>query len=55
MAKKVSPPSPEVVAELEQQHRLLAELMGTSDTPAADRQKIFVPKPRSECVGILTA
>jgi hypothetical protein len=54
MAKKVSPPSPEAVAELQQQHRLLAELMETSDTFAADRQKIFVPKPRSERIEILT-
>jgi hypothetical protein len=55
MAEKTSPLSPEAVAELKQQTELLAELMGTSDTSAADRQKPFVPKPRSERVEIFTA
>lgn len=55
MAKKVSPPSPEVVAELRQQHQLLAELLGANEAPAADRPKVFVPGPRSERVEILTA
>jgi hypothetical protein len=52
---KATPPSPEVAAELKQQQRLFAELMGASDSPAADRQKPYVPKPRSESVGMLTA
>jgi hypothetical protein len=55
VARKTLPPSPEAVAELKQQKQLLAELMGTSDTPAADRPKIFVPKPRSENTEILAA
>jgi hypothetical protein len=55
MAKKTLPPSPEVVAELQQQHQLLAELLGANDVPAADRPKVFVPKPRSERVEILAA
>lgn len=55
MAKKVSSPSPEVVAELRQQHQILAELLGANEAPAADRPKVFVPGPRSERVEILTA
>jgi hypothetical protein len=52
MADKTSPLSPETVAELKQQKQLLAEMMGTSDTSTADKQKTFVPKPRSERVEI---
>jgi hypothetical protein len=55
MAEKASPPSPEVVAELRQQQRLYVELMDVKDLADVDRQKVFVPKPRSERVGILTA
>jgi hypothetical protein len=55
MAGKVVPQSPEVTAELRQQQRLFAELMGANDSPDADRPKIFVPKPRSECTEILSA
>jgi hypothetical protein len=51
-ADKTLPLSPEAVAELKQQNQLLAELIGTGDTSAADRQKTFVPKPRSERVEI---
>lgn len=52
MAEKESPPSPEVVAELKQQQRMLAELIGTRDVSDADRSK-FVPLPRSERVEFL--
>ena len=55
LAEKVVPQSPEVVAQLQQQHRLLAELLGPIDLPDADRPKIFVPKPRSESLEILSA
>jgi hypothetical protein len=55
MAEKTLPPSPEAVVELRQQQHLFAELMGANDLPVADRQKPYVPKPRSENVGILTA
>jgi hypothetical protein len=48
-------PSPEVVVQLKQQQRLLAELLGANDSPDADRPKIFVPKPRSESMEILAA
>lgn len=55
LAKKIVPQSQEVVAQLKQQQRLLAELLGPSDLPDADRPKIFVPKPRSESTEILSA
>jgi hypothetical protein len=48
LAEKSSPPSPEVIVELRQQQRLLAELIGPRDTRDADRSKSFVPQPRSE-------
>lgn len=50
LAEKRVTPSPELIAELRQQHRLLVELMGESTV--ADRQKAFVPKPRSERMNI---
>ncbi|MGB8370303.1 MAG: hypothetical protein ACLPYZ_08245 [Limisphaerales bacterium] len=48
MAEKTAPPSPEVIVELRQQQRLLAELIGPRDTSVADRSKPLVPQPRSE-------
>jgi hypothetical protein len=47
-AEKSLPPSPEVIVELRQQQRLLAELIGPRDTSDADRSKSFMPSPRSE-------
>jgi len=47
-AEKSSPPSPEVIVELRQQQRMLAELIGPRDISDADRSKSFVPQPRSE-------
>jgi hypothetical protein len=55
VAEKAAPPSPEVIAELRQQKLLFAELIGSTETRVADRQKFFLPKPRSERVEILTA
>jgi hypothetical protein len=55
IAEKSAPPSPEMIVELKKQQRMFAELMGSRETPDADRQKIFSPKPRSERVEILTA
>ncbi len=55
VAKKSAPPSPEVVAELQQQKLLFAELIGANDLRVADRQKFFLPKPRSERAEILAA
>jgi hypothetical protein len=54
VAEKSIPPAPEVIVELRQQRRLLAELMGPRDASDADRSKSFVPQPRSERVEILT-
>jgi hypothetical protein len=54
VAVKSAPPSPEVVAELKQQQRLFAELIGANDLRDADRQKLFSPRPRSEFAEILT-
>jgi hypothetical protein len=53
IAEKSAPPSPEVIVELKKERLLFAEWMGSRETPDADRQKIFSPKPRSERVGIL--
>ena len=53
ITEKSAPPSPEVIVELKKQQRMFAELMGSRETPDADRQKIFSPKPRSERVEIL--
>lgn len=47
-AEKSLPPSPEVVAELKQQQRMLAELIGARDAGDADRSKPLAPWPRSE-------
>jgi len=55
VADKSLPPSPEVIAQLQQQQRLLAELMGPRDTGDADRSKPLAPRPRSECVEFLAA
>ena len=55
LAEKSSPPSPEVIVELRQQQRLLAELIGPRDTGDADRSKPLVPQPRSERVELMTA
>jgi hypothetical protein len=40
---------------LKQQQRLFAELVGAREPLDADRQKLFLPKPRSECGEILMA
>jgi len=53
MAEKTAPPSPEVIVELRQQRRMLAELIGPRDIRDADRSKSFVPQPPSERAEIL--
>jgi hypothetical protein len=55
LAGKAPPPSPEAVAELRQQQRMLAELIGPAELRLADRQRDSSPKPRSEWVPILAA
>ena len=52
MAEKSAPPSPEVIVELRQQQRMLAELIGANQTREAETPK-FLPLPRSERVEIL--
>ena len=47
-----SAPSPEVIAELKQQQRLLVELIGAREKHDSEPQRFF-PRPRSECAGIL--
>jgi hypothetical protein len=42
------PPPAEVMAEVHLQQQLLVELLGPRETRDADRQRNFVPKPRSE-------
>jgi len=54
MAEKSAPPSPEVIVELKQQQRMLAELIGARDTSDAERSKSLAPRPRSERAEILT-
>jgi hypothetical protein len=53
-AEKAAPPSPEVVAELMQQQRMLAELIGANQACEAEMPR-FLPQPRSERVEILMA
>ena len=55
ISQKSAPPSPEMVAELRQQKLLFAELIGPAEAHVADRQKLFLPRPRSECAEILAA
>jgi hypothetical protein len=52
VAEKTVPPSPEVIVELKQQQRMLAELIGANQTREAEAPK-FLPLPRSERVEIL--
>jgi hypothetical protein len=54
VAEKVSPPSPEVVAELRRQKILFTELIGSSDAREAEPPKSS-PRPRTERMEILTA
>jgi hypothetical protein len=53
MAKKSSP-SPEMILAFRQQEKLLAELMGPDELRAAESPKTFLPRPRSECLEVLT-
>lgn len=53
LARQSSPPSPEMIMTFRQQESLLTELIGSSDHSEADRQKTFIPKPRTENMEIL--
>ena len=48
LAKHAAPVSPQVIMAFQEQERLLAELIGTSEVPVAERPKPIVPRPRSE-------
>lgn len=48
LAQKSAPPSPEMVAELKQQRKMLAELIGPAELSVADRQRFLSPKPHSQ-------
>jgi hypothetical protein len=48
VAQKAVPPSPQVVVVLEQQKRLLAELIGQPSPLDAEPPKPALPRPRSE-------
>jgi hypothetical protein len=53
LAENSGPPSSEVIVELKNQQRMFAELAGLHELSDADRQKIFLPRPRSERAEIL--
>jgi hypothetical protein len=55
LVAKVSPASPEVTAELKQQQKMLAELIGPVELRVADRQRLLPSKPHSERIRILAA
>ena len=48
LARKITPPAPEAIAAWKEQERLLTELIGRPEAPAADRPKPVAPRPRSE-------
>jgi hypothetical protein len=48
IAKKSTPASPEMLAGLRDQQKLLAELIGTSDTREFEQPKRFPAQPHSE-------
>jgi hypothetical protein len=47
-ARKLPPPSPEMILTFRQQEKLLAELIGPNEPQAAAPPKPFLPQPRSE-------
>lgn len=54
LAQKGSPPSPEMIAELRQQQRLFAELMGPREDNVADRSKKYPSRPRSQLMEMVS-
>ena len=48
LAKHSAPVSPQVIMAFQEQERLLAELIGPSEVPVAERPKPAPPRPRSE-------
>lgn len=55
VAQKAPAPSAEVIAEVQQQHRLFAELLGENELSPADRPKKIIPGPRSGSLEIMSA
>jgi hypothetical protein len=47
-ARKLPPPSPEMILAFRQQEKLLAELIGPNETRAAEPPKPFSPRPSSQ-------
>jgi hypothetical protein len=48
IAQRIPPPPVEVIVEMRQQQRLLAEMIGPREVREADRSKSLTPRPRSE-------
>jgi len=48
VAKQAAPLSPQIFMAFQEQERLLAELIGPGETPAVERPKPRLPRPRSE-------
>ena len=48
MAKKLGPPSSEIIARLKDQQQVLAELIGAGESHNAETSKRFSPQPHSE-------
>jgi hypothetical protein len=48
VARRGSSPSPQVFMAFQEQQRLLTELIGPREIPAAERPKAAPPRPRSE-------
>jgi len=55
MARTSVPASPEVMVELQQQKKMFTELVGAAELRVANRQPIWLPKPRSERAEVLAA
>ena len=55
MAEKTLPPAPEVVAQLKNQQRLYAELLGANEPAEADRPKTSPIRPRTQLTASMTA
>ena len=48
VCKRTSPSSPQVFMAFQEQQRLLTELIGPREAPAAEKPKAAPPRPRSE-------
>ena len=56
VARRASSPSPQVFMAFQEQQRLLIELIGPREIPAAEGPKAALPRPRSERrIDLLTA